>query len=215
MIIAIITWLMLDVSHWSVIYDRISDNQIQKQLRELNYSLEEENQGLNERILMLERTQFMDKHTAVLLQDALRTQQDEIYRLKGELEFYQGIMAAARETKGLNIHGIYIESLPQQQSYRLKLILTNVAKSVKVAEGVLDISFEGIQFGSTQHINLQDITLDKTLELSYKFRNFKRFESNLELPEGFVPRRVFIELQPKRKKQSKIKKVFDWPSTAS
>ncbi len=100
MIIAFITWLMLDVSHWSVIYDRVSDNQNHKRLMELNYSLEEENQVLRERVLMLERTESLDKQTAALIQDDLKAQQDEIYRVKGELEFYQGIMAAARETKG-------------------------------------------------------------------------------------------------------------------
>lgn len=215
MFVAFVTWLMLDVSHWSVIYDRMSDNQQHENLRELNRSLEQENIKLRERVLMLEQTESLDKRTAVLLQESLQSQQDKIYSLKGELEFYQGIMNDAGTSQGLNIHGIHIAALPQRQNYRLKLILTNVAKSVKVIEGTMDISFEGIQDGISRQLKLQDITLDETLELSFKFRNFKRFESRLELPSGFTPRRVFIQLQPKGRKQSKIKKVFDWQASAS
>lgn len=215
MFVAFVTWLMLDVSHWSVIYDRMSDNQQYELLRERNRSLEQENIELRDRVLMLEQTESLDKRTAVLLQKSLQSQQDKIYGLKGELEFYQGIMNDADSSKGLNIHGIHIAALPQRQSYQLKLILTNVAKSVKVAEGTIDISFEGIQDGITRQLKLQDITLDEALELSFKFRNFKRFESRLELPDGFIPRRVFIQIQPKGRKQPRIKKAFDWQTSAS
>lgn len=215
MFVAFVTWLMLDVSHWSVIYDRMSDNQQYELLRERNRSLEQENIELRDRVLMLEQTESLDKRTAVLLQKSLQSQQDKIYGLKGELEFYQGIMNDANSSKGLNIHGIHIAALPQRQSYQLKLILTNVAKSVKVAEGTIDISFEGIQDGITRQLKLQDITLDEALELSFKFRNFKRFESRLELPDGFTPRRVFIQIQPKGRKQPRIKKAFDWQTSAS
>ncbi|MFQ5660325.1 MAG: DUF6776 family protein [Gammaproteobacteria bacterium] len=215
MLIALFTWILLDETHWSLIYSQMGDSREHKRLWELNRSLENENENLRERVLMMERTQSLDKNTAAILQENIKAMQDKIYHLKGEIEFYQEIMADTRDTLGLNIHGIHIESLPRNRSYRLTLVLTHVTKSVKVVEGTIDISFEGMQDGVVSHLNLQDITLDDALGFSFKFRNFKRFESNLQLPEGFVPRRVFVRLQPKGKKQSKIKRVFDWPATAS
>ncbi len=211
MLVALLTWLLLDKRHWSVIYDRIAASQNYERLLQVNRELEHENSRLREQVLMMERNADLDRQTAALMQEEIKQSQDEIYRLTGELEFYQGIMDATRSAQGLNIHGIHVDSLPQKHSYRLKLVLTHVTKSVKVAAGLLDVSIEGVQNGSTNLLRLQDITLDDSLELSFKFRNFKRFESSLELPEDFTPHKVLVQLQPNDRKQAKIKRVFDWP----
>ena len=157
MFLATLTWLMLDKSHWSIIYDRIGDNQDWKHLWEVNQSLQEERVALQDRVLMLERTTSVDKQTAALLQDEIKTLQETIYTLKGELEFYQGIMDSTRDSKGLNVHGIYIEPLSQPQAYRLKLVLTHVAKSSILAEGSMTISIVGTQNAEVQHLMIEDI----------------------------------------------------------
>lgn len=214
MIIATITWLMLDKSHWAVIQGKFRDNHDKKILLETNDALERENIALRERVLMLERTTSLDKQTAALLQDELKSMQEDVYELKGELEFYQGIMEATAGVKGLDVHGIHVRTLAQPRKYRLKVILTNVATSGRLIEGRVEITIEGRQDGATILASLADISMDQALDMAFKFRNFKRMENNIELPEGFLPQRVFVQLIPKGKKQSTIKKVFDWPVVA-
>lgn len=215
MLIAFLTWLFLDSSHWSYIYARFGANHDQKLLWEANQELERENTALRERLMVLERTTTLDKQTSALVQDEIRDLQEEVFRLKGELQFYQGIMEATGEGKGLDVQGIFVRPLSRGNGYRLKLILTHVSNKDSVAEGMMDVSIEGIQDGGAHFLNLKDVTLDQTIDLTFNFRNFKRFESNLALPAGFAPQRVFVELQPKDKKQSKIKKIFDWPGSAT
>ena len=218
MLIALFTWLLLDESHWAVIYDRMAITKDYNHLGELNQKLVQENASLSEKILMMESAAELDKKTALLLQQDVQSLQDEIYHFKGELDFYNGIMDATRAATGLNIQGIHIDTLPQERSYRMKLVLTHVAKvdkGSKLATGTMTVSIEGIQNGATSQLNLQDITLDHALELSFSFRNFKRFESDLEFPEGFSPRRVLVQLQPNGGKQTIIKRVFDWPELTS
>ena len=214
-LVAVATWLALDDRHWSVIYDRMSINDEYSRLLDINDGLQQENQRLNETLLMMERAAVLDKQTASLMQKDVQSLQDEIFQLKGELEFYQGIMDATRESAGLSIQGVHIDSLPQENCYRLKLVLTHVAKNVKVATGTLEISVEGVSGGNSKHLDLQDISLEDPLDLSFSIRNFSRFETDLELPDGFTPRRVSVYIQPGGEKQSKIKRVFDWPEITS
>ena len=214
MFLATLTWLMLDKSHWSLIYDRIGKNQDLKHLWEVNQSLQEERVTLRERVLMLERTTSVDKQTAALLQEEIKSLQESIYTLKGELEFYQGIMDATRDAKGLNIHGIYIEALAPARTYRLKLVLTHLAKGNISAEGSMSIFVVGMQNASEEQFELKDIAIGEAMDLSYKLRSFKRFETRLLLPEGFAADRVVIELKPKSKKQAMIREVFDWTAPA-
>ena len=214
MLIALFTWLLLDESHWTVIHDRMAITRDYNHLGELNRELQQENAKLSENILMMERAAEVDKKTALLLQKEVQSLQNEIYNLKGELKFYSNIMDATRDSTGLNIQGIYIQSLPKAHSYRLKLVLTHVAKEDKGAKlitGKIIVSIEGVKDGVTSHLNLQDVALDAALELSFNFRNFKRIESDLEFPDGFTPRRVLVQLQPTGGKETIIKRVFDWP----
>lgn len=215
-VLAVITWLILDRSHWSVIFEHRKINEDFQRISQYNKELEKENSKLKEDILKKEHDAGLDKETASLLQQEIQSLQDEIYQLKGELEFYQGVMNATGESTGLNIQGIHIQSLVQQHSFRLKLVLTHVTKSTKVATGSVKVTIEGIQNGKSTHLDLQDVSLDNMLDLSFNFRNFKRIECDLELPDDFSPRRVLVLLQPKGGKQSNIiRRVFDWPELAS
>ena len=209
-IIAVITWFILDKSHWSVIYNNYQNNRIFKSVLEENRKLEESNRNLRESASMMKEMDVVDKKTTGLLQDQIKQLQDEIFKLKQELEFYHGVMDGARESSGLNIQGMSIKRLATDNSYRLNLVLTHVAKSVKVAEGTVDVTLEGEQDGKPDLLKLRDVALDKNLDLSFTFRNFKKFECDLMLPENFTPIRVKVIFTPKNKSGDKVKKTFDW-----
>lgn len=209
-IIAIIVWIILDKSHWSVINQLFHENEVLRRVSEDNQELQAANQQLQEQTLMAAQISEMDRQTASLLQQEIKALQEEIFKHKQELEFYQNIMSGTGQSNGLNIQGLHIIPLPRQHAYRINLVLTHVTKSVKVAEGTIQISLEGQQDGEIRSIDLRKVALESALELSFKFRNFLKFESDLMLPEGFVPMRVSIQLQPKSKRQDRIKKTFDW-----
>ena len=209
-IIAVITWFILDKSHWSVIYNNYENNRVFKSVLEENRNLEESNRNLRENASMMKEMDVMDKKTAGLLQDQIRKLQDEIFKLKQELEFYRGVMDGARESSGLNIQGMNIKHLATDNSYRLNLVLTHVAKSVKVAQGTVDVTLEGEQNGKPGFLKLRDVALDKNLDLSLTFRNFKKFECDLMLPESFTPIRVKVVFTPKDTTRATVKKTFDW-----
>ncbi|NKB38498.1 MAG: hypothetical protein GKR93_15290 [Gammaproteobacteria bacterium] len=215
MFLASFTWLLLDKGHWALIYEQIGDNQEWKNLWEVNQSLQEERLALQERVLMLERTTSVDKQTAAILQDEIKSLQESLYKMKGELEFYEGIMDATRGAKGLNIHGIYIEPLAQHRTYRLKLVLTHVAKASIEATGTMKITIVGKVDESEQDLKIEDVAIGENIDLSYKLRSFKRLEIKLALPDNFTADRVAIELQPKTRNQAIIKEVFDWTAPAS
>ncbi|MBM2830075.1 MAG: hypothetical protein HW411_865 [Gammaproteobacteria bacterium] len=208
-------WLFLDESHWSYIKSRYLAGQKSKELWEINRSLVAENKELQERVIMLERMTQIDGQTAAGLQEELKKLQDEIYILKGELEFYQGIMASTRVSQGLSIQGLQIEPLSQYHNYRFKLILTHVTKSDKLAEGIINIDLEGSQDGTAKLLNFKDVAPNEPLDLSFKFKNFKRVEGNMVLPDGFTPHRIIVRLHPKDGNLSKIERIFDWPEITS
>lgn len=215
MVIAIVTWLLLDESHWAVIESRLEASAEQQRLWSLNKELEGDNQQLRERLIVLERTASVDKQTETYLQQEIRELQDEVFRLKGELAFFEGIMESEGQAKGVDVHDIHVRRLASPNTYRLRLVLTNVADKDDVATGTMGIFVEGRSNGVARVLPLSEVSVDAALDLSYKFRNFKRFDASMQLPAGFVAQRVHVDLQPSDRKASKIRKTFDWPATAN
>lgn len=212
-IVSILVWLFLDATHWSVIKGRFSRGQESKTLWEANRLLEQENDQLREKVIMLERLTKLDEKTAGQLQNEIRKLQDKVYELTGEVEFYQGIMSSTSNSKGLNIQGLYVESTDQPELYRYKLILTNVAKSdnIKVS---FNIVFEGINGSESQILSLDEVKTGSAPAQTISFRNFERVEGSFSLPPEFKPLRVVVKLKQKGVSKSAVQRVFEWPAIA-
>lgn len=213
MVLAMVTWLMLDSGHWSIIRDKLEGNRQMKLLWETNQGLVKENKVLEDRVLMLEQTSRLDKDTATLMQRELIALQDENHGLKRELEFYQGVMDAARKVSGIDIPGLYIESLHRVNQYQMKLVLTHVAKSDKVIKGSLDINIEGVENKTKVELNLKDLLIDEKTDLSFELKNFRKVEYRFELPHEFLAERVLVRIQPSGRNESPVLKIYDWPVT--
>ena len=204
----------IDDSHWDYIKSRISIGQQSRQLWDENRNLIKENEKLRDHLILLDRTTQIDSQAAAELHEEIKKLQDEVYKLRGELEFYQNIMSATGTSKGLSIQGMQIERLTDN-NYQFKLILTHVSKNDKVIEGTAEIVLEGQQDDVTRVMNITDLIINSSFDLSFKFKNFKQFEGNIMLPEGFRPLRIMVKLQPKDAKLSMIKRVFNWSEILS
>lgn len=211
---SVIVWLLLDANHWRFIKSRLSQSEESRLLWDVNQNLETENKQLREQVVMLERSTQVDNQAAVRLQNEIRTLQDQVYRLKGELEFYQGIMSATTDSKGLNVQGLHIEATDQERLYRFKLVLTNVAKSDKIVEVTIDMSVEGMNEAGSHVLSLDEVMAGSELKREIKFKNFERIEGSLNFPEGFKPLRVVVHLQQKGLQKPTVRRVFEWPTNA-
>ncbi|GJM05000.1 MAG: hypothetical protein DHS20C09_09910 [marine bacterium B5-7] len=211
-VISIATWILLDANHWRFIKGQLAQSDDSRLLWDVNQSLDVENKKLREQVVILERSTQIDNQAATSLQSDIKALQDQVYRLKGELEFYEGIMSATTDSKGLNIQGFHIQSTDQENLYYFKLVLTNVAKSAKVIEVTMDMSIEGMNGVESQILSLDRVITGSKLEREIKFKNFERIEGNLNFPEGFKPLRVVVDLRQKGTKRSAVKRVFEWPA---
>jgi uncharacterized protein DUF6776 len=213
-VFSVVVWLLLDANHWRFIKNQLSQSKESHLLWDVNQSLETENKQLREQVVMLERANQIDSQVAARLQNEIRTLQDQMYSLKGELEFYQGIMSSTADSKGLNIQGLHVESTDQEQIYRFKLVLTNVAKSDRVVEVTMDMSIEGMNEAGSRVFSLDEVIAGNELKREIKFKNFERIEGSLSFPVGFKPLRVVVDLRQKGIKNSAIQKIFEWPASA-
>lgn len=172
------------------------------------------NAELQEKLLMLEQNGQVDKQAAALLQQQLVDTQKENFRLRKDLEFYQGIIHVESDRTSPVIHGIRIKPLARAREYRLELILLHITNRGKVLEGNLDVVLEGVESSSAvMRLSLKEISLNRNPAYSIRFRNFQRVENNFVLPEDFQPQKIFVTVTIDGDEGSGFEKIFDWPLT--
>jgi hypothetical protein len=209
-VIALVTWQMLDTSYWRIISSMTGRNNEERTLMEANRQLVAQNQDLGSRLLMMEQTTKVDRDTAAMLQKEMIALQDQIYKLKRELEFYQGAMDSARKTVGMDIHGVYIEPAGGSNRYLLKLVLTHVSKNDTVMKGRLAVTIEGTLNGKEQRLDLGSL-LDEKTDFDFEIKSFKRLEYEFGLDEDFVAKQVIVRVNPTIAGEAPFSKTYEWP----
>jgi len=172
--------------------------------------LEKQNKELKEQILKLEYLANVDNETSIRLQNEIKSLQDRVFNLRRELTFYQGIITASSYSRGLNIQGLHIEATRKKGFFKYKLVLTNIGKSDKVTEVTIDMMVEGTDKSGFRTLRLSEVSSGGAYKGTIKIRNFERVEGNLNLPDGFEPLRVYVDLKQHDGEKLKLHRVFEW-----
>lgn len=209
-VLSLAIWYFADDSHWRLIKQQMSQTEEYRDLWQAHKNLSTEYERLRQKVNVLQTNSELDRQAAINLQAELRRQQDEIYHLTRELEFYKGVVSATRDVDGLTIQGLLVDATRMEGRYRFKLVLTHVTNSDMVSEGTVRIALVGDLQGAEKKVALDELTVDEPLSLEYEFKHFKRFEGFFQLPAGFKPRRVLVELVPRASGGATIERAFDW-----
>lgn len=191
-------------------------DQAQEKNRSLHQQLEQNTlagRDMQAKIAILERTAQVDRQAKVELARNVKTQQDDIARLKEDVAFYKSIISPEKGRSGL---GVYKFTTIQagENLYHFKMILTQAGKSDNLVEGGVDITVHGIMNKQETILEFSQIRVTDNKPLTYKFRYYQEINGSLQFPESFQPRDVVVTLT--RKKGRAIKnpvKRFDWHKT--
>ena len=181
-------------------------------LQRISRDLKAENERLREEKAVLERTAQIKEEAYRRLNDTVGGLQSEVAELKRELAFYRGIVSPKEAARGLKVEGFEVSRNAIERSYRVKVVLTQVLKNDTVAKGTVRLGFEGSLNGEMTVLDLKQVSLGESEGLKYRFKYFQNLKGDVVLPEGFVPSRVIVTVDPNGKKGKQIEKVFDWPA---
>ncbi len=209
-VIFVTIWYLYNNPRFNAIRIQLSDAHDISLLLSQKLDLEKQNKELKEQILKVEYLANVDNETSIRLQNEIKSLQDRVFNLRRELTFYQGIITASSYSRGLNIQGLHIEATRKKGFFKYKLVLTNIGKSDKVTEVAIDMMVEGTDKSGFRTLRLNEVSSGGAYKGTIKIRNFERVEGNLNLPDGFEPLRVYVDLKQHDGEKSKLHRVFEW-----
>lgn len=135
--------------------------------------------------------------------------QAQVARQAQDLAFYKGIVGDSGQAP-VKIQQLRIVGTAVPQRFTIKLVLARPVRPEDVISGTVGVSLEGSQGLQPATRDLSQLTADKKRELAFNFRYLQPLEFDVELPPGFVPERLTVELRPARRGAEPLRQTFRW-----
>lgn len=164
--------------------------QSERQLSEQTAQLEE----LKQRQATLQASDRISRTANTEVQASLAERDEEIAGLRADVAFYERLVGATSQRKGLNAHSVEF-SAEAAGTWRYAIVLTQNLNRGAISQGQMRFSVEGVKDGKLTTVSWDELHQRKAVPgQDYSFRYFQQLNGSVMLPKDFTPQRVRVSL---------------------
>ena len=173
--------------------------------------LEAENEKQRSQLEAAEVARRVDREGYKQVERSLGDMQSQIARLNQDLSFYRGLV---QPDSVIHVKVQQMQIVPETVAgqYRLKFVLMQTGKPDKEVAGNAVISIDGLLRGKPSSLSFAQLTPNRRVSLAYSFRYFQDYDEPIQLPQGFEPTRVGVEIHSSRDRDltHSFRQAFVW-----
>ncbi|HEY9254811.1 MAG TPA: DUF6776 family protein [Stenotrophomonas sp.] len=213
-IVLVVAWLLSLGAVW-LVASRLAVPQLGQAQAELRASqrqtaeLQQQIQGLKQRQVNLAVSDQISRAANNEVQASLAERDEQIAALRADVAFYERLVGATGQRKGLNAHSI--EFTPETGgTWAYTAVLTQNLNRGAISEGQLRFAVEGVRNGKLTTVSWNELHQKADAPgQPYSFRYFQQLSGSVILPKDFTPQRVRISLSGVG---APVNQTFDWKS---
>ncbi len=153
----------------------------------------------------------VDREGYKQVERSLGDMQSQIARLNQDLSFYRGLV---QPDSLIHVKVQQMQIVPQAAAgqFHLKFVLMQTGKPDSVVAGNAVITIDGLMQGKPLALPFAQVTPTRRAGLAYSFRYFQDYDEPIQLPRGFEPTRVGIEIHSSRDRDvsHSFRQAFVW-----
>ena len=173
--------------------------------------LEEDNTRQRGELEAADVARRVDREGYKQVERSLGDMQSQIARLNQDLSFYRGLVQPDSLVH-VKVQTLQIVPGAVANQFGLKFVLMQTGKPEKSVSGSVTVTIEGLQRGKPQTLNLAQLAPSRPGGLAYSFRYFQDYDQLIQLPPGFEPTRVGVEIHSGRDALHGFRQAFVWKS---
>lgn len=168
--------------------------------------------SVQQEIATLKQSDSISRQAMLELQNTLTERDEQIAALRADLDFYERFVSPEQQRRGISVHAAYLQ--PQAVNiWRIELTLTQGRDQAAASRGKVTLLVEGSRDGQLTRLDWDSLRQrDDAPGIDYGLRYLQRVEGEFALPEGFVPTRLIVRLQPQQGKP--VETTFSWKDIA-
>ena len=170
---------------------------------------------LRSQLAILRTGREIDDETYSQVKANLSDLQARIQAQEEELVFYRGIVSPQDGVAGLRIQSLDVLPADGERRYSLRIVLVQAIVHSRRVGGVVRLQLEGVRDGQMTSLDVADLVTDgDDYDMAYQFRYFQGLECEIELPVGFEPQRLAVEIVPSEQRAERQSQSFEWAHVA-
>lgn len=166
-------------------------------LRTSEDSVEQQKQAIGEltqRQATLQASDQISRAALSEVQASLAERDEEIAGLRAEVAFYERLVGATSQRKGLTAHSVEFAA-EAAGSWHYTVVLTQNLNRGAISKGQMRLLVEGVKDGKLVTVGWDDLHQRKGVPgQEYSFRYFQQLDGSVMLPKDFTPQRVRVSL---------------------
>ncbi|MEH6415768.1 DUF6776 family protein [Pseudomonas sp. CGJS7] len=172
--------------------------------------LQAELEQLRQRVATLGRSDAISRQANRDLQSALAERDEEIAGLRADVAFYERLVGATGQRRGLTVHTLKMQAQDGAPSaWHFTTTLTQNLNRGAVSAGRLTLAVEGTRAGKLEKLGWTDLRQQPQAPgTPYSFKYFEQVEGDVFLPAGLTPVRVTVRLTPQS--GAAVEQSFSW-----
>jgi len=153
----------------------------------------------------------VDREGYKQVERSLGDMQSQIARLNQDLSFYRGLV---QPDSIIHVKVQQMQIVPQAAAgqFHLKFVLMQTGKPDSVVAGTAAITIDGLMQGKPLALTFAQVTPTRRVSLAYSFRYFQDYDEAIQLPRGFEPTRVGVQIHSSRDRDvsHSFRQAFVW-----
>jgi len=173
--------------------------------------LEAENEKQRGQLEAADVARRVDREGYKQVERSLGDMQSQIARLNQDLSFYRGLV---QPDSIIHVKVQQMQIVPEATpgQYRLKFVLMQTGKPDNNVAGNAAITVDGLLRGKPSSLSFAQVAPNRRGSLAYSFRYFQDYDEPIQLPQGFEPTRVGVEIHSSRDRDAShsFRQAFVW-----
>ena len=168
---------------------------------------------LRQRVSTLARSDQISRDANRDLQGTLAERDEEIAGLRADVAFYERLVGATGQRRGLAVHALKMtpqSTQPQgDAAWHFTSTLTQNLNRGAVSAGQVTLAIEGTRNGRLQKLAWADLRQQPGAPgVPYSFKYFQQVQGDVFVPSGVTPVRVTVRLVPRS--GAAVEQSFTW-----
>jgi hypothetical protein len=173
--------------------------------------LEAENEKQRTQLEAADVARRVDNEGYKQVQRSLGDMQSQIARLNQDLSFYRGLV---QPDSLIHVKVQQMQIVPESSpgQYHLKFVLMQTGKPDKEVTASAVIAVDGLLQGKPSNLSFAEVSSTRRVSLAYSFRYFQDYDEPIQLPHGFEPTRVGVEIHSGKDRDAShsFRQAFVW-----
>jgi len=171
--------------------------------------LEADNERQRIQLEAAEVARRVDREGYKQVERSLGDMQSQIARLNQDLSFYRGLVQP-ESLIHVKVQQMQIVPEPEAGKFRLRFVLMQAGKPDSMVTGSAAVTIDGLMQGKPRSFSFAEVSPNRRISLAYSFRYFQDYDELIQLPKGFEPTRVGVEIRSGRDANHSFQQAFVW-----